>query len=74
MVNERDIKMSINHLKDIRLNKLMSRTELSRKAGVSYKTIINIENGKPCRIDTKRKIILALGFELSDKDQVFPPE
>ena len=66
--------MSSNRLKEIRENKLMSRTELSRKAGVLYKIITNFENGMPCRIDTKRKIILALGFELSDKDQVFPPE
>ena len=66
--------MSSNHLKEIRENKLMSKTELSRKAGVSHQTIINIENGKPCRIDTKRKIILALGLELSDKDKVFPSE
>ena len=66
--------MSSNHLKEIRQNKLMSKTELSRKAGVSSQTIDRIENGMPCRIETKRKIILALGLELSDKDQVFPSE
>ncbi len=66
--------MSYNHLKEIREKKLMSKSELSRKAGISLHTIDRIENGKTCRIGTKRKIILALGLELSDKDQVFPPE
>ena len=64
--------MNHNHLKEIREKKLMSRAELSMKAGISDKTISRIENGKPCRIDTKRKIILALGFELSEKYKVFP--
>ena len=66
--------MNHNQLKEIREKKLMSKAELSMKAGISDKTISRIENGKPCRIDTKRKIILALGFELSDKDKVFPAE
>jgi hypothetical protein len=26
-----------------------------------------------CRMDTKRKILLALGLRFEDKDQVFPP-
>jgi len=66
--------MNHNHLKEIREKKLMSKAELSMKAGISAKTISRIENGKTCRIDTKRKIILALGFELSEKDKVFPSE
>ena len=64
--------MNHNQLKEIREKKLMSKVELSRKAGITTLTIDRIENGKPCRIDTKRKIILALGFELSEKDKVFP--
>lgn len=66
--------MSPNYLKKIREKKLMSKAELSRKAGISTKTIDQIEKGMPCRITTKRKIILALGFELSEKDKVFPSE
>ena len=31
-----------------------------------------IEKGENCRPDTKRKIILALGYDLSDKKKVFP--
>jgi DNA-binding XRE family transcriptional regulator len=66
--------MNHNHLKEIREKKLISKAELSMKAGISTHTIDRIENGRPCRIDTKRKSILALGFELSEKGKVFPSE
>jgi DNA-binding XRE family transcriptional regulator len=49
----------------------MSKAELARKAGVSALTIDRVESGKSCRMDTKRKIILALGLKLSDKEKVF---
>ena len=49
----------------------MSKAELSRAAKVSPITIARIEKGMPCRMETKRKIILALGLRLSDKDKVF---
>jgi DNA-binding XRE family transcriptional regulator len=60
-----------NSLREIRKSLMMSMTELSRKAGVSHLTIKRIENGRSCRIETKRKILLALGFQLSDRDKVF---
>jgi len=50
----------------------MSKAELGRKAGVSPLTINRIENNNRCRVETKRKIILALGYKLSDKDKIFP--
>jgi len=50
----------------------MSKAELARKADVSSQTIGRIERGNPCRMETKRKIILALGYKLSDKDKIFP--
>jgi DNA-binding XRE family transcriptional regulator len=40
--------------------------ELARNAEISLVTIDPIENGKSCRLETKRKIILALGLELSE--------
>ncbi len=60
-----------NQVKKLREQKLMSKAELARLAGVSAVTIDRIENGEKCRMETKRKIILALGFSLSDKDKVF---
>jgi DNA-binding XRE family transcriptional regulator len=63
--------MGKNSLKKIRESLLMSKAELSRKANVSPVTIARIEQGYPCRMETKRKIILALGFKLSEKDKIF---
>ena len=52
----------------------MSKAELSRKAEVSNVTIDRIEKGMPCRLETQRKIILALGYRISDKEEIFPRE
>ncbi|MEW6668227.1 MAG: helix-turn-helix transcriptional regulator [Thermodesulfobacteriota bacterium] len=64
--------MGQNIVKEIREELLMSKAELARKAGVSPLTIDRIEKGKSCRMETRRKIILALGYKLSDKDRIFP--
>ena len=66
--------MGRNIVKAIREEILMSKAELARKAGVSPLTIDRIEKGKSCRMETKRKIILALGYNLTDKDKIFPEE
>jgi DNA-binding XRE family transcriptional regulator len=63
--------MNSNALREIREALLMSKAELSRKARLSPLTITRIEKGMPCRLETKRKIIQALGFPLSEKDKVF---
>ena len=60
-----------NHLKNFREALLMSKAELAREANVSPITISRIERGLPCRMDTKRKILLALGIELSEKTKIF---
>ena len=64
--------MGENIVKQIREELLMSKAELARKAGVSPLTIDRIEKGKNCRMETRRKIILALGYKLADKDRIFP--
>ncbi|MCL4468148.1 MAG: helix-turn-helix domain-containing protein [Deltaproteobacteria bacterium] len=61
-----------NNLKLIRTKALMSKAELARKANISVLTITRIEQGMECRVDTKRKIIQALGFKISEKDKIFP--
>jgi DNA-binding XRE family transcriptional regulator len=60
-----------SNLTRIREELMLSKSELARRAGVSPITIDRIENGMNCRLDTKRKIILALGLKLSDRDKVF---
>jgi DNA-binding XRE family transcriptional regulator len=61
----------LNKVKSIRESRLMSKSELARKAGVSTLTIDRIERGEKCRMETKRKIVLALGYSLEEKTKVF---
>jgi len=63
--------MAKNYLNKIRESLLMSKAELARKANVSPITIARIENNQPCRMETKRKILLALGYKLSEKHKIF---
>lgn len=63
-----------NRVKQLREAQLMSKAELARKAGISALTVDRVENGQGCRLDTKRKIILALGMTVADRDQVFLPD
>ena len=65
--------MASNQVQRFRENLMMSKAELARKAGLSTLTIDRVEAGRPCRLDTKRKILLALGLKVSDKDRVFGP-
>lgn len=67
----RKVKMAKNTLKKIRESLLMSKSELAREANVSPITITRIEQGMPCRMETKRKILLALGYSLSDAKKIF---
>jgi len=52
----------------------MSKSELARKAGVLPLTVDRIEKGNNCHMETKRKIILALGYKLSERDKIFPED
>jgi DNA-binding XRE family transcriptional regulator len=61
----------MNSLRKHREKVLMSKAELARKAGLSALTIDRIEKGKGCRLETKRKIILALGLQLTDRGKIF---
>lgn len=63
--------MATNQVQRFRENLMMSKAELARKAGLSTLTIDRVEAGRPCRLDTKRKILIALDLKVSDKDRVF---
>ena len=63
--------MPSNNVQRYRESLMMSKAELARKAGLSSLTIDRVEAGRACRLDTKRKILLALGLKVSDKAQVF---
>jgi DNA-binding XRE family transcriptional regulator len=60
-----------NNVRNLREDRLLSKAELAQKAGLSALTIDRVENGMPCRMNTKRKIILALGMKIEEKEKVF---
>jgi DNA-binding XRE family transcriptional regulator len=66
--------VSVNKVRLIRETQMMSKAELARKAGLSTLTIDRVEAGKECRLDTKRKILHALGLKVSDRIAVFGGE
>jgi len=68
---KKEMKIVPNNVQKFREELLMSKAELARKAGLSALTIDRVESGMQCRMDTKRKILLALGLKLSDKDRLF---
>lgn len=70
MIKEENEGLS-NNVRELRESMLMSKAELARKAGLSALTIDRVEKGNRCRMDTKRKILLALGVKLSERDKVF---
>ena len=63
-----------NNVRKLRTEKMMSKAELARRAGLSTLTIDRVEKGMPCRMDTKRKILEALGLTPSDRVAVFGEE
>ncbi|HEY6999191.1 MAG TPA: helix-turn-helix transcriptional regulator [Candidatus Binatia bacterium] len=60
-----------NSVKKMREAKMLSKTELARLAGISLLTLNRIEDGKDCRVATKRKILLALGLTPEQKQTLF---
>lgn len=49
----------------------MSKAEFAGNAGIFPLAVDRIEKGLTCRIETKRKIILAFGYDLPDKGRIF---
>jgi ribosome-binding protein aMBF1 (putative translation factor) len=63
-----------NNVRKIRNERMMSKAELARRANLSVLTIDRVERGYGCRVDTKRKILEALGLSLADRVKVFGEE
>ena len=61
----------INNLRKVRQAMLLGKTELARLSGLSLLTIHRIEKGMSCRMDTQRKILIAMGIKFSQKHRVF---
>lgn len=63
-----------NKLKAIRTHRMLTKSELANRAGLSTVTIDRVEKGYECRMGTKRKILGALGIEIADRLRVFPED
>ncbi|MDB4968269.1 MAG: transcriptional regulator, putative protein [Myxococcales bacterium] len=60
-----------NNVRKLRTERMMSKAELARRAGLSTLTIDRVERGMKARMDTKRKILEALGLKPTDRVMVF---
>jgi DNA-binding XRE family transcriptional regulator len=69
--NRVDLGKTRNNVRRLRESQLLTKAELARKAGISPLTVARIEGGQECRVDTQRKIIIALGYTPSDRAKVF---
>jgi len=61
-----------NRIKEFREEKLISKTELARRAGITLVTLDRIEKGYACRMATKRKLLQALGVNIEGSEEIFP--
>ena len=62
----------MNPIQRARESQLLGKAELARRAGVSESTIDRVEAGHGCRMETKRKILFALGLSLQESGKLFP--
>lgn len=63
-----------NNVRKIRTELMLSKAEVARRANISVLTLDRVERGFGCRVDTKRKILEALGLTLADRVRVFGEE
>lgn len=60
-------------VKDIRINQVMTQKDLCEKAGVSFSTVVRIENGEGINTDNLLKIMRALNL-LQNWDLLIPEQ
>jgi DNA-binding XRE family transcriptional regulator len=66
------LKLKTNCLRQMRESLMLSKSELARNAGLAALTVSRIEKGGECRLETKGKILAALGLSPSQRGRVFP--
>lgn len=63
--------MPNNLIQELREKLMLSKAELARKAAIDPSTLDRVEMGCACKIETKRKILRALGLDLSEENGTF---
>jgi len=71
MNEAKTLNISCNRVRELRIGRLMTQKELAKRSRVSLRTIYSIEKGKRCQMNTKRKILKALGLGIENKNEVF---
>ena len=61
-----------NRVRELRESKGWTQSQLADEARIALRTIHSVEKGINCRMDTVRKIILALELRIDDKHDIFP--
>jgi transcriptional regulator with XRE-family HTH domain len=60
----------VAQLRELRLGKMLSQRDLAREAGVTQKTIVDVELGRvEPHLRTMRKLAVALGVEPLEVDE-----
>ncbi|MCH2172259.1 helix-turn-helix transcriptional regulator [Myxococcota bacterium] len=49
-----------------------TQNQLAQRAGISARTVHAVEMGRPCRQETKRKLLAALGIPWELRDEYLP--
>lgn len=49
-----------------------TQNQLAQRAGISARTVHAVERGRPCRQETKRKLLAALGIPWELREQYLP--
>lgn len=63
-----------NRIRELRQARLWTQRQLAGRARVALRTVCNVERGHVCRMDTKRKLLGALGLEHTEWMNVWPCE
>lgn len=58
-------------VRELRRDRLMTQAQLARRARVARRTVISVEAGRCCRMDTQRKLLRALGVPFERRAEVF---
>ena len=65
-------------IKDVRISRSLTQKELAENAGISYNTVIRLENGEGANLENLIKIMRVLGilqnFDLLIPEQELSPE
>lgn len=61
-----------NHVRERRVELLLTQEQLARSAGVSLRCLLDVEHGYPCRMQTQRRLLRALGVSFDRRAEVFP--